>query len=273
MTDQTPSNPEKKSPTRLRWMLAVLFALVLSAWLINTPPGLEGKADAVGYAICHQIPARSFQVNGEPISLCARCTGMYVGAFVGLVYQFILGRRRAEWPGKGITIVFGVFFLAFAVDGTNSAATLYFGEGPLYETTNLSRLLTGTGLGLGMAGMILPTFHQSMWKRYDPRPYFLNWRQSAGYLAAGFGSAALILTGQPFFLIPFTYVGILGIMAVLVLLYCMIAMVVLNRENQADSWGDALPWLLIGLILAVLHIGAIDLGRFWLTGTWEGFHL
>ena len=47
MTEQTTTPPEKKSPTRLRGMLAVIFVLVLTAWLLNTPPGLEGKAEVL----------------------------------------------------------------------------------------------------------------------------------------------------------------------------------------------------------------------------------
>ena len=128
------SLPQRLNPDHVqsRWMLAVTALVVIAAWLINTPPGLEGKADAVGYALCHQIAWRSFQINGQPISLCARCTGMYVGIFVGLVYQSFIGRRRAEWPDKYKLVVLGIFFLGFAVDGSNSASKLYLGPGLLY---------------------------------------------------------------------------------------------------------------------------------------------
>ncbi len=168
---------EQETRTRrlpVRWMLGIAALVVIVPWLLYTPAGITGKADAIGYAVCHQIPARSFQINGQPISLCARCTGMYVGIFVGLAYQLLTGRRRAEWPGKFKLIVFAAFFLAFAVDGSNSASALFFGRGLLYEPSNLMRLITGTGMGLTMAGMVLPTFNQTIWKEYapDPRPVF-----------------------------------------------------------------------------------------------------
>jgi len=256
-----------------RWMLAITALVVIVGWLINTPPGLAGKADAVGYALCHQIPVRSFQINGEPISLCARCTGMYVGIFVSLVYQLFLGRKLSDWPDKYKLIVLGIFFLGFAVDGGNSASKLYFGQGLLYTPNNTLRLITGTGMGLVMAVMILPTFNQTVWREYDSRPYLQTWGQFGGLVLAAAVSVALILTENPILLRAFTYIGVVGIVVVIAMLYIMILMIIFNRENRCDRMIDTLNWALIGLILAFLHIGAIDFVRFFLTGTWEGFHI
>jgi uncharacterized membrane protein len=256
-----------------RWMLAVTALVLLVAWLINTPPGLEGKADAVGYALCHQIVERSFQINGQPVSLCARCTGMYVGIFIGLAYQLALGRRRSEWPEKFKMIVLGFFLLGFAVDGGNSALKLYLGEGLLYAPSNTLRLITGTGMGLAMAALILPTFSQTVWREYDRRPYLQTWRHFGGFVLAGAASIALILTEIPFLLKFFTYMGVIGIVVILAMLYIMILMIIFNRENQCDGLLDTLNWVLIGVIMAIIHIGAIDIVRYFLTGTWEGFHI
>ena len=35
--------------------LILLLGILLVVWLILTPPGLLGKADAIGYAVCHRI--------------------------------------------------------------------------------------------------------------------------------------------------------------------------------------------------------------------------
>jgi hypothetical protein len=128
-------------------------------------------------------------------------------------------------------------------------------------------------MGLTMAAMILPTFQQTVWASYAPRSYFSNWKQFAGMLAAGYGSSALILTERPLFLLPLSYFGALGVIVLLMMLYLMILMVIFNRENIAERPNQLIPWLLGGLIIAFLHIGLFDLGRYWLTGTWEGFHI
>ena len=256
-----------------KWLLGIVAMVILTAWLLNTPPGWMGKADAVGYALCHQISERSFKINGQPISLCARCTGMYMGAFLGILFQLGLGRRRTAWPDKKILFVLGAFFVAFGIDGTNSAAKLFLQHSLLYEPNNTLRLLTGTGMGLTMAVIILPTFNQTIWKSYSPQPYFTNWKQFAGMVAVGYTASVLILTEQPAILLPFTFISVLGSIVLLVMLYTMITMVIFGGENVAEHFNQLVPWLLAGVIVAFLHIGLFDFGRFWLTGTWEGFHL
>src|SRR5512135_3248394 len=77
-----------------RWGLAMAAVLLFGGWLLNTPPGLLGKADAVGYSVCHRIDARSFHIGNRQLPLCVRCTGMYLGAMLGLVYQAFLAPRR-----------------------------------------------------------------------------------------------------------------------------------------------------------------------------------
>ncbi len=57
-------------------LLAALTGLIMALWWLGTPPGLAGKADAVGYAVCHRIADRSFHVDGVQLPLCVRCTGM-----------------------------------------------------------------------------------------------------------------------------------------------------------------------------------------------------
>lgn len=256
-----------------RATLVLVAFLVLTGWLLNTPEGFSGKAHAVGYALCHQIPERSFSINGQPIALCARCTGMYVGAMLAFVYQMLLGRRRGGLPEKKHGAVLGIFFLAFAVDGTNSALSLFLGQGLLYEPNNILRLFTGMGMGLVMAAMLLPTFHQTAWSRYDPRPYFGDWKSFIGLVLVGVAAALLILTEKVWVLLPFTYIGVTGVVTLLVMLYSMILMIIFGGENQASRATQLIPWLVGGFIIAFMHIGAFDFVRYLLTGTWEGFHI
>src|SRR5512140_118546 len=84
------------------WLVA---ASVLLVWLVYTPAGLLGKADAIGYAVCHRIDARSFHLGDRQLPLCARCSGMYLGAVVGIVYQAFAGRKGA-FPSWKMAIPF-----------------------------------------------------------------------------------------------------------------------------------------------------------------------
>ena len=60
--------------------VAALIAVAL-AWL--QPAWMADGAEWVGYGICHQIPERSLQLLGRPLPLCARCTGTFLGVFLG----------------------------------------------------------------------------------------------------------------------------------------------------------------------------------------------
>jgi predicted membrane protein DUF2085 len=39
-------------------------------------------AYAIGSAVCHQLPARSFRLWSAQLPVCARCTGIYAGAAI-----------------------------------------------------------------------------------------------------------------------------------------------------------------------------------------------
>ena len=168
-------------------MKALLFAaagIVLGAWLLYTPGGLLGKADAVGYAVCHRISVRSFMLGERPLPLCARCSGMYMGALLGFILQWQAG-RKGGMPSRKFQVLFALFLLLFAIDGINSYLQLWQGIQPLYITQNWMRLVTGTGLGLAMAGVLFPVFNQSTWADWRNEPVLQSWRQMGVALASG----------------------------------------------------------------------------------------
>jgi uncharacterized membrane protein len=252
---------------------AVVAAVILIAWLINTPPGILGKADALGYAVCHRIDERSFHIGDRQVALCARCTGMYLGAMLGLAFQFFLGKRRSAWPSIPIMIVLGIFVLAFGIDGGNSAARLYLGRDLLYSPHNTLRMITGTGMGLFLAVVLLPTFHQTVWTRYSRKAYFLSWKPFALLLGLAAVMVALVLTEQTWILWPLSLISATGVLVMLTLLYSMILLIIFKRENKIENYSQLAPWLLFGFIAGLIQVSAFDIGRYLLTGTWEGIHL
>ena len=247
--------------------------LLLVGWLLNTPSGILGKADAVGYAVCHRIDERSFHIGDRPISLCARCTGMFVGAMIGIIYLSILGRRRTEWPPINILVMLGVFLVSWGVDGFNSVYIMYFQDVLLYEPTNTLRLITGTGMGLVIAIALLPAFNQTIWKEYSRRSVIENWRQFSGLLAVSGISILLILTESPIFLYPFTLISALGVIVLLTMIYSLLLLILFRKENQITKNIQLIYPLTGGFIVALTQIILIDIGRYLLTGSWDGFHL
>ena len=69
--------------------LAVAWlALVVTAPLLWTP--LATLLYAAGSLICHQLPERSFHVQGSQLPVCARCVGLYGGGALGSVVGMTL---------------------------------------------------------------------------------------------------------------------------------------------------------------------------------------
>jgi hypothetical protein len=61
--------------------------------------GFSLAAYAIGSVICHQLPDRSFHLWGRQLPVCARCTGIYIGAAAAAIVSLAIRRaRRARVP-------------------------------------------------------------------------------------------------------------------------------------------------------------------------------
>jgi uncharacterized membrane protein len=265
-----------------KYLVVVAAVLVLTGWLVNTPPGLLGKLDAIAYAVCHRIAARSFQIGNVPLPLCARCTGMYLGAVTGLVFQSIRGGKRSKAPGWGIIAVLGVFAVAFGVDGLNSYLSLLKEIRPgilpqipnIYIPTNTLRLLTGSGMGLGIAAMLFPAFNQSIWTDYDDSHASLTgWKGFGLLLGIQAIIDLLVLTQSPFILYPVAMISVLGVLILLTMVYTIVWVMITGQENKYTQMQQLWLPLLAGFTITMIQTFGIDMLRFWLTGTWGGFPL
>lgn len=256
-----------------KWTVFLAVGLLLFGWLLNTPPGLLGKGDAVGYAVCHRIEVRSYHLGERQLPLCVRCTGMYLGAMLGLGYQALVGRRGGQLPPWRVLAFLGLLVVAFGVDGLNSYVHLFPGAPSVYEPRHELRLLTGTGMGLVIAAMLYPAFSQTVWQDWAPRPALPGLRSLGAILGLALVVDLLVWTENPLLLYPLALVSAAGVLALLAMIYTMVILMVLRLENRflrlAQLW---LP-LTGGLGIAILQIAALDLVRFVLTGTWDGFHI
>lgn len=251
----------------------VLVGGLFLTWLLYTPPGLLGKADAIGYAVCHRIDVRSFHLGERQLPLCTRCSGMYLGVMWGLLYQALRRPRYGGMPSKSVAIASGILAFAFAADGINSYLSLFPGWWHLYTPNNTLRLISGTGMGLVLAILIFPTFNQTVWSAYHRAPA-MDGVVHLGLMLVGAAIIdALVLTENPLVLYPLALISAAGVLVVLTLVYTLILLMLIHHENRYNSFRELSFSLLAGFGLALLQIGALDVVRFLLTGTWEGFHL
>ncbi len=256
--------------TFLTGVLFAATAALLVGWLIETPAGLLGKADAIAYAICHRIAARSFTIGDRPMPLCARCTGMYLGALVGLVYQIRLG-KRGGLPSHKILAVLAFFVVAFGIDGVNSYLQFFPHAPSLYTPQNWLRLLTGTGMGLGMAAMLLPVFNQTIWQNWSGEKLLSSWRQLIELLLLAALVDLAVLSGNPLLLYPLALISAATVMVLLSMIYAMVWVMLSKRENHFQSLKGLTIVLVVGFSTALSQIAVMDFARYLLTGTWKGF--
>lgn len=259
-----------RGQTALKAGVVIVALLILTIWLALTPPGILGKADAIGYAVCHRIELRSFWIGDRPTPLCARCSGMYLGMLTGFIFQWVQG-KRGGLPPLRISIPLSIFLITFGVDGLNSYLHFFPQAPTLYQPSNLLRLATGSGLGLLVAVIFLPLFNQYFWTEPDPRPALANYRQ-VGLLLFMVGLVATVM----FLQIPglITLLAILSaatVWLVLGMCYTLLWMTVFQRENSFSSLKSGWLLLTMGFTTALIQIGAVDWLRYTLTGTWSGF--
>lgn len=276
-----PSTTLKHIGAASKVLVIVAAILVFVGWFLNTPPGLFGKADAIGYSVCHRIGERSFHIGSYQLPLCARCSGMYLGAVTGLVFQSIVGWKRLKIPHWSVIALLIVFLAAFGIDGSNSYLYLLKQISPgilpnipnLYVPNNTLRLLTGSGMGLGMVVMLFPAFNQTVWADGEEKAAIPGWKAFGLLLGIQVILDLLVLTDSQVVLYPLAVISALGVWLLLTMVYGMVWVMIMGQDNHFTKLRQLWLPLLAGLTIAMIQTASIDALRFWLTGTWGAIPL
>ena len=134
-------------------LLYILTAAGLTLWIaaIILAPFLSARRSPAGsflYScfapLCHQRPDRSFSLAGWPLAVCARCFGIYLGAWAGVMaYPFMRGFSDVRLPRLRTFLLLSVPLAADAVGNLSG----------LWSSVNVLRFLTGI-----LWGTILPFY-------------------------------------------------------------------------------------------------------------------
>ncbi|GAB4549004.1 MAG: hypothetical protein OHK0023_12820 [Anaerolineae bacterium] len=262
--------------TRSGWLVTISGVLVVALWMLGTPNYPNGKAQAIGYAICHQITLRSIPIVGDMVMpLCARCTGIYLGATLGFLVLLARGRLRAwRLPRLPILLLLLSAFALLGIDGLNSYLTLFPTYTPIYPPNNVLRLVTGMLTGVSLMHLLMPFFNRAIWspERVDDRRSVDGLVDLAAILALAAVTVLFVLSERPLIVWTLGILSSLGVLLVLMLVGAGFFVAVTRRSGTAHHWRDlALP-LLAGAALAFVELSAITIIRYALTGTWAGFN-
>jgi hypothetical protein len=199
----------------------------------------------------------------------------------GLLFQAILSPRHGKMPSWKVIIPLIVFLLAFGIDGLNSYLYLIKQVYPgalsnipnIYTPNNTLRLLTGSGMGLGIAAIIYPAFSQTAWKDMVDRPALSGLKSFGLLVAIQLVLDLLVLTDSPIVLFPLAVIGVLGVLVLLAMVYSMVWIMLMRQDNTFLRFKQLWLPIVAGLTIAMIQISAIDALRFWLTKTWGPFPL
>jgi uncharacterized membrane protein len=245
--------------------LALLVIAVIAAML---PKQALQALDMVGYAVCHRIPERSFFIANTQLPLCARDTGMFSAALIGMLSYVVLSRERfSQFPRWPYTLVLIAFFLAWGFDGFNSYMLLLRGQVFIYMPQNWLRLVTGAFMGVTLSAFVVALFNSAIWKPnlVSEQPSVSSWRDIAR-LAIVAVSVITIVLWQPGFLYgPIALISTLGVITLLVIVNGLLVILLMKREAKIEQWRQLILPFVAGIFFTFTEIMLIDIVRAALT--------
>jgi len=101
--------------------------------------------------ICHQRPDRSFFWDGHQFPVCARCTGLYLSAAIGVTGWVVIKMRGGRRPRPIDPRTARTLAIATALPTFFSLATGALG---VWDGSNITRALLSLPLG-AVAGVVV----------------------------------------------------------------------------------------------------------------------
>lgn len=128
----------------LVWTFLILLAPITEA--INLQSISKPIYTFFSY-LCHQIPSRSFHLDGHIFAVCSRCFGVYFGLLFGFIIYPLFRPINETEPLPRIWL-----FLALVPMGIDWSLGFF----EVWENTHWSRFFTGMILGTACAIFIVP---------------------------------------------------------------------------------------------------------------------
>lgn len=243
---------KNKKPIILIVLLTATIFLTRD-FLLHAPTGCYGKAFSIGSSVCHQIPSHSFISGDVQFPVCARCMGLYLGSFIGIFYGFLSG-KKISIPKTGYLIFLAILFILWAGDGLNSLINDFLNETLIYQTTNITRLITGYGMGMVMATALVTLFNFTIWKTGFKTPVLDSVYQIIGYIILSALSSSLVLMSGTVIFQLAAYIATFTVLSIITLLYSIFWIILFKKENQFANWKEIGVFIVAGYGTAILQI-------------------
>ncbi|MCC5942286.1 MAG: DUF2085 domain-containing protein [Balneolaceae bacterium] len=138
------------------WLYTGILAALIFLVIISLGGGIWGAEQTIGHwtgnllqGVCHQMPQRSFSVNGVQMAVNTRCFGIFAGLLAGWVMIPFIVRLRA---GKNWTL--RLLLVTVMLQIADFVGNLI----GLWVNTNISRFSLGLLLGFAVSMVISELF-------------------------------------------------------------------------------------------------------------------
>lgn len=142
-------------------MSGFLCALILAPPVLFST-GNSATASVISFffsPFCHQSADRSFMLLGFPLAVCQRCSGIYIGLFIGSILDSAWLHRSSALRRRWI--------IAATIPLALDALLPYCG---LWASTDFSRFITGLCFGIFAAFLLVrgigELLHEAPWRRF-----------------------------------------------------------------------------------------------------------
>ncbi|MDQ2807484.1 MAG: DUF2085 domain-containing protein [Chloroflexota bacterium] len=239
------------------------------------PGTFKYKLEFLGFGVCHQIASHSLFLAGHQMPLCARCSGIYLGALTALLLLTVLHPLAGALPAPRLMPMLAFMFATMVLDGINSTFQSIPGATALYETTNWLRLVTGVLAGIALMFVLYPIFNQSFWRKervqrersleqpFELLAYFVVATVVVGVLL----SADRDIHIGDWLYWPLTLASVGGLLALLTMTNVLVVSTLARRPGSVLTLAQALTPLLIALILALIELTVLAELRLALTAS------
>jgi len=251
-----------------RAVIGVLFSLVL-VWLIVFDFSYERLTNSIGYAFCHQNPARSPFIGAFQFSLCFRCVGLFSGLLFGIIWQLPTRFSSKVFSKKRLCFI-AICLLFYIGDSLNASFIPgLLGLSPLYPDHEMIRFSSGYLMGMSVSMLILPLFNHLFYiEVVDKSSSMRIIIRIAGILFTGILIVITLISGNEILNHALNLLTVLSAGMFPTLLYTILILAIGNHANQFETLVQGKNIWLTGLTLSFIQIGLIISLRFAVTKSW-----
>lgn len=203
----------------------------------------------IGYAICHQLPERSFFVFDQQLPLCARCTGIYIGMFIAFLFYFftkIIKKIKPIKPPPLWINVLSIFFIFLMA--SHAISTIFIST----SFDNTLRFITGILFGISLPWYLLITINYS--KRFKfKNTEILNYKEYLLLSLITLAVSTIFLLQIPVILYLSAFISIIGLLIFIFLINATIFILIFDSIKKFQNLSFYYI-IIISIIISLLEI-------------------